>query len=58
MQACILGMQKITVSLEKRHVYELEARQRLGDADSHYASREPRYRSGGKRHSETALALP
>lgn len=27
-------MQRITVSLEDRHVYELEARQRLGDADS------------------------
>jgi len=31
-------MQKITVSLEKRHVYELEARQRLGDADSRSAA--------------------
>jgi chromosome segregation ATPase len=31
-------MQRITVSLDERHVYELKARQRLGDADSRSAA--------------------
>ena len=31
-------MQKITVSITQRHLYELKARQRLGDADSRSAA--------------------
>lgn len=34
MQLVIPTMQKVTVSLDERHIYELRARQRIGEGDS------------------------
>ena len=38
MQPRILGMEKVTVSLEQRHLYELRAQERLGNAGSRSAA--------------------